>query len=321
MGEPVILFSSLENLNSQGDAVANGGFKLQTVWVKLLRAHGHTAYRMTLDGHVLPWMIEPAPAISYVDAVQMVESGQPVTVVTTWMAATLALQLTDHPYFFDAELAHSSSGRHFEALKHWWPKFGGVATHARHQHAWYLSQFQTSIPIIQEWSDTDYWYPAPEQRVENRVGFMIEGPHTMGHIDIIRRMCQEKELPVEFYHVQGSERDVIDQLRSCDVFLGMNPGKHVLFGEGCPRSQQESLHAGCVLIAGDVLGNREFLIDGYTGYLVPRLNPQAMGERLIWALQHRQQMEIVRARGTDFVQKQFAPTESKYQQVKEWLRL
>ena len=55
--------------------------------------------------------------------------------------------------------------------------------------------------------------------------------------------------------------------------MGTNDGKYFdslleAKAEGCPRTQQEALHCGCVLLAKDVIGNREYLIDKQTGFFV-----------------------------------------------------
>jgi glycosyltransferase involved in cell wall biosynthesis len=54
-----------------------------------------------------------------------------------------------------------------------------------------------------------------------------------------------------------------------------------LWGEGCPRTVLEALWAGCVVIAFDIIGNRETLIDRFNGIIVPRYRPDLMAEALI----------------------------------------
>ena len=65
-------------------------------------------------------------------------------------------------------------------------------------------------------------------------------------------------------------------MQQCDIFLGLNLGKHPLWGEGCPIPPLEALHAGCVLVAYDVLGNREYLLPEGSGVLISRGDVAAM---------------------------------------------
>jgi hypothetical protein len=320
MPDPIVLFSSLE-ATGNGDALYNGGFKLQSLWIKLLRQHGIEAFRVTRDGTQLDWMIEHQPVMSLQRAHKIVQSRHPVRVMTTWIVAEQALRLAPRPYFYDAEIAHTMSGQHFITLKLWQPDLAKIATHSRTQQAWYMATFGFTPQLIQEWSASDYFTPDPDKREPGRVGFMFEGSQTDRQIIHIRNYCQRQGVPVTFYQVSGHEREVIDGMQKCDVFLGMNPGKHSLWGEGCPRAAQEAMHCGAVVIAYDVHGNREYLIDGYTGYLVKRNNPQAMAERLVAVMQNECERDAVRARGVDFMQQTFSGGDKKFEEIKEFLDL
>lgn len=321
MAKPVIVFSSCENAQQTGDGIYNGGTKLQTIWCKLLRQHGHDAYLCTYTGEHEEWMIEHAPYISIRQANKIARQGRPLRVMTTWIVSEMALSITAHPYFYDAEIAHTSCAHHFVALQRWLPELKKVGTHSRTQQAWYMATFGFTPVYIQEWSDPDYFTPAPEQRRAGQVGWMWEGPHSPEHIELIRQYCQQAHVDVTFVQVGGSEQQVITTMQQCDVFLGLNSGKHPLWGEGCPRSPQEAMHCGAVVIAYDVFGNREYLFQDYTGFLVQRNNPQALAEMLVRVMNDDALRETVRRQGTDYVKHVFAPTELKYQQIKEFLNL
>lgn len=321
MAKPIILFSSLEDDGKNGDARSNGGYKLQTIWGKLLRQHGYEAYRVTRDGTQLPWMIEHIPVISIRAANKMSRLGKPMRVMTTWIVAKPAMNISENLYFYDAELAHTCHANHFVALKKWLPKIKKIGTHSRTQQAWYMATFGITPDYIQEWSDPDYFVPDLAVREVGRVGYMWEGPQTPDHIMQIRDYCAEHDCPVTFYQIGGNEREVITSMQHTDVFLGMNIGKHNLWGEGCPRAPQEAMHCGTVVLAYDVFGNHEYLIDGYTGYMVGRNNPQAMAEKLVQIMRDRPQREAVRARGIDFMEKTFSGGVKKFQEIKEFLDL
>ncbi len=320
MSQPVILFSSCENPAHSGDMLYNGGYKLQALWVKLLRQHGHDAYRVTQDGTQLSWMIESVPCLSMAQASKIARSGPPVRVMTTWIVAEQTLQLTDHPYYFDAEIAHTMCGKHFEAIKRWLPRLAKVGTHSRTQQAWYMAMFGQTPSYIQEWSDSVYFKPDPAKRERGMVGFMHEGDHTMPHVKRISDLCRGAGVSVRFQEIGGSEAEVIANMQRCDVFLGMNIGKHPLWGEGCPRSAQESVHCGAMLISYDSHGNREYITDGYTGFIVKNNDPDLMAEKLIQVMRDAPLREFVRSRGVDFALNAFSE-KGRYELIKEFLDL
>jgi hypothetical protein len=236
MAKPIILFSSLEDDGKNGDAIYNGGYKLQTIWAKLLRQHGYQAYRVTRDGTQLDWMIEHIPAIALRDAKRMTRTKVPMRVMTTWIVAEPAMRISENLYFYDAELAHTCHANHFTTLKRWMPKIKKIGTHSRTQQAWYMATFGFAPQLIREWSDPDYFFPDASVRQIGRIGYMWEGPQTPDQIMLIRNYCEAQSCPVTFYQIGGNEREVITSMQHSDVFLGMNIGKHTLWGEGCPRA-------------------------------------------------------------------------------------
>ena len=321
MAKPTVLFASIEYPGDQGDDVSNGGVKLQSVWQKLLREHGHEAYRITWDGTQLPWLIDPQPVISFKEARKLARLSKPLRVMTTWIVSRPVLELVDRPYYFDAELGHTAYGEHLIQFGRWLPNLAKVGTHSRTQQAWFMANFGFVPTYIQEWSDTELFKPAPEKRKKGLIGWMYEGPHSEGQIDYFQSYCDRAGLDVEFKRVGGTEQEVITSMQECDIFLGMNIGKHPMYGEGCPRSPQESIHCGAVVIAYDVFGNREYLFDGYTGFLVKCNDQHAMAKILVSVLQDEPLKETVRRQGEHYVKHMFAPTKRRYLEIKEFLDL
>jgi glycosyltransferase involved in cell wall biosynthesis len=58
------------------------------------------------------------------------------------------------------------------------------------------------------------------------------------------------------------------------------------YREGVPRSTQEAMAVGRAIITTDVPGCRETVIDGQNGFLVPKWNPQALAEKMIYFIEH-----------------------------------
>ncbi|MFQ3621633.1 MAG: glycosyltransferase family 4 protein [Spirochaetales bacterium] len=78
----------------------------------------------------------------------------------------------------------------------------------------------------------------------------------------------------ERVHFAGQRLDVPQRLREADIFV------LATHWEGFPRSILEAMRAGLPVIATDVGGCRESVVEGKTGFLVPKEDPEALRERL-----------------------------------------
>ncbi|MFV5383190.1 glycosyltransferase family 4 protein [Acinetobacter towneri] len=65
------------------------------------------------------------------------------------------------------------------------------------------------------------------------------------------------------------------------------------YREGVPRSTQEAMAIGRPVITTDVPGCRDTVIDGVNGFLVPRWNPQALAEKMIYFIEHPEQVRMM----------------------------
>ena len=76
-------------------------------------------------------------------------------------------------------------------------------------------------------------------------------------------------------------------------------GSHVFvlpsYREGLPRSTQEAMAIGRAVITTDVPGCRETVIDGVNGFLVPKWNPEALADKMIYFIEHPEQIPIMGA--------------------------
>lgn len=63
------------------------------------------------------------------------------------------------------------------------------------------------------------------------------------------------------------------------------------YREGVPRSTQEAMAIGRPIITTDVPGCRETVIDGLNGFLVEKWNPQALSEKMIYFIDHPDEIE------------------------------
>jgi hypothetical protein len=259
------MISSCGSATNTGSARFNGGYKLYNLWVKLLRQNGYEAYIVTWDGSYSPWLIEHQPVVSLNQFRKWQKEGQEIRVVSGWLDSPAFLNGNDF-YFCDCELAYSSTS-HFDILKSVLGRIKKVGVNNKNALAWYSDNFpDTSAMLIPEWSDEDFWKPNPAVRVKNRAGYMAENSADLECLHQIQEKA--KHLDLEFINISGTEDQVLSQMQTCDIFIGLNRGKHPIYGEGCPRTQQEAMHVGAIVVAFDVIGNREYIDNGQNGFLV-----------------------------------------------------
>jgi glycosyltransferase involved in cell wall biosynthesis len=65
------------------------------------------------------------------------------------------------------------------------------------------------------------------------------------------------------------------------------------YREGVPRSTQEAMAIGRAIITTDVPGCRETVEDGVNGFLVPKWDPEALAEKMIYFIEHPEQIRIM----------------------------
>lgn len=77
-------------------------------------------------------------------------------------------------------------------------------------------------------------------------------------------------------------------------------------GEGLPGVLRESLAMDCPVVAADVGGNREVVLDGETGLLVPPKDPVRLAEAILRLLNDRPLARRLGRRGREFVEANFS---------------
>ena len=63
------------------------------------------------------------------------------------------------------------------------------------------------------------------------------------------------------------------------------------YREGVPRSTQEAMAIGRAVITTDVPGCRETVIEGVNGFLVEKWSPQALAEKIIYFIEHPEEIK------------------------------
>lgn len=67
------------------------------------------------------------------------------------------------------------------------------------------------------------------------------------------------------------------------------------YREGVPRSTQEAMAIGRAVITTDVPGCRETVVDGLSGFLVPKWDPEALAKKMIYFIEHPEQVRLMGA--------------------------
>jgi len=300
----------------------NGGTKIYNLWVKLLREHGYEAYIATVDGQYDRWLVNHQPVISYDEVNLLRTQGYDVRTLTSWLNTPEFERVVGDGqfYYFDAELKWTLHFR--EKLDYFLRQdmIAGIGTHSRYIQGWYMAEYGIRPFLINEWTDTTIFYLEPEVRVPGRIGCMVESTEDEEVYQFLRRKYLRSKLCEDIINIAGDENTVADAMRTVDIFIGLNQGKHPVWGEGCPRTQQEAMHCGCVLVAFDVLGNREYLYNGWTGLLVTPGDVDGMWNAIEYLLDRESEKEQLRGNGTKLVRALFSENE-KYDLVSAFLDL
>lgn len=85
----------------------------------------------------------------------------------------------------------------------------------------------------------------------------------------------------------GHVDNIQEWIANSDVFVLPS------YREGVPRSTQEAMAIGRAVITTDVPGCRETVVNGVNGFLTPRWNVQALAEKMIYFIEHPEQIKIM----------------------------
>jgi glycosyltransferase involved in cell wall biosynthesis len=105
------------------------------------------------------------------------------------------------------------------------------------------------------------------------VGARLDSDHASGIEDTINAISGEPIL-ADRIRFLGYRQDMADLMRAADIFT--LPSHR----EGMPRSIIEAMLSGLPVVATDIRGSREEVVDGKTGLLVPVKDPAALASAL-----------------------------------------
>ena len=318
--KPVIFVSACENAKYSGGYKYNGGINEYNCLVKILRQHGYEAYIVTYDGTYDPWLIEHQPHIALKEFRYKIKSLSDIRCVTSWALAKSFIRECKKLYFWDMELCYTDH-EHFSTLASLYKtKIVKTASISRTIQTWHMANFERPCTILSNLLDGSYWKPDETKRLFNRVGYMNEGEHTEQHIATFKAAAASAGLELEFYRIKGDAKEFLNGMQSCNTFISMNLGKDPLWGEGCPRTIIEALSTGAVVLAYDIIGNRETIQHSFNGIIVPRYRPDIMAKALINLYQKPSEIERLRENGLNLI-RSCHTSEARWPAIKEFLDL
>jgi glycosyltransferase involved in cell wall biosynthesis len=98
----------------------------------------------------------------------------------------------------------------------------------------------------------------------------------------------------------GNRRDIVELLSVFDVFVLPS------IKEGLPMTILEAMCCNAAVIATDVDGNPEVVVDGETGYIVPARKPAVLAEKIIELLQDKDKANLMGRAGRRRVEQEFS---------------
>ena len=109
-------------------------------------------------------------------------------------------------------------------------------------------------------------------------------PHNLG---ALTQSELDELISSNIIHYPGHVNNVKDWIANSHVFVLPS------YREGVPRSTQEAMAIGRAIITTDVPGCRETVMNGVNGFLVPKWNPEALAEKMIYFIEHPEQICIM----------------------------
>jgi len=280
-GRPVIFASYATGPDLNGSHRYCGGEKLLNNLILLLRRQGYEAYMVSIDGKNAGWLAEHAPFLSLEEFRARASRGGPLRCVTSWLPAEAYLAHCPKFYFWDQELAASARGQ-FPLLARLMREGRIIRTAGvnRAVQAFHRAVFERPAYLLRQLVDEQHWRPDEPRRIKNRIGYFDEGGHTAEFIRVIGEQTAARGHRFEFVELRGDERQIVEQMQQCGVFLALNIGKSVLWGEGGPMSPQEAMACGTVPVTFDMNGPWEIIQQDYNGVVAGAIEPGRMADAL-----------------------------------------
>lgn len=119
--------------------------------------------------------------------------------------------------------------------------------------------------------------------------FTVLGAIDPYNLGALKQSELDELIASDIIHYPGHVNNVKDWIGNSHIFVLPS------YREGVPRSTQEAMAIGRPIITTDVPGCRETVQNGVNGFLVPKWNPEALAEKMIYFIEHPDQMKMMGA--------------------------
>ena len=119
--------------------------------------------------------------------------------------------------------------------------------------------------------------------------FTVLGAIDPYNLGALKQSELDELIASDIIHYPGHVNNVKDWISNSHVFVLPS------YREGVPRSTQEAMAIGRPIITTDVPGCRETVQNGVNGFLVPKWDPEALAEKMVYFIEHPDQMKMMGA--------------------------
>lgn len=135
-----------------------------------------------------------------------------------------------------------------------------------------------------------------------RTKFVVLGAADNSNLGSLTQTDIENLVQTNLIVYPGRVDNVASWVEDSDVFVLPS------YREGIPKSTQEAMAIGRAVITTDVPGCRETVIDGVNGFIVPKWNPQALAEKMIYFIEHPEKVTQMGNESYKIAQERFDST-------------
>lgn len=136
-----------------------------------------------------------------------------------------------------------------------------------------------------------------------RTKFVVLGAADNSNFGSLTQTDIENLVQTNLIVYPGRVDNVASWVEDSDVFVLPS-----YYREGIPKSTQEAMAIGRAVITTDVPGCRETVIDGVNGFIVPKWNPQALAEKMIYFIEHPEKVTQMGNESYKIAQERFDST-------------
>lgn len=112
---------------------------------------------------------------------------------------------------------------------------------------------------------------------------------------LLQKACDDGTVA---YH--GATTDVSGWMGKCRFFIYPS-----YYPEGVPRCAIQAIATGRPIITCDAPGCKETVKDGVNGFLIPAKNPQILAQKMIWMIEHPEEVEKMAVESRKYAEEKF----------------